>query len=385
MSKRRMISMLREAARSSGRSPLALVSEILSLRRGPGRLGISEYFDFRLYENDLDMAEKLEFCGYRGQAVLEDILVDVYSKFLALDKLTFYTLMQGYGFPVPAMPALYCQAPRPCPGRRLDTPEALAAFIASDAVFPIYLKPSFGAYGRGNTRVVSHADGLLTLGDGTRVEIMEFCRSLEDRSGMGWLVQEALSAHPEIARICGDRVSSLRVHPFIGREDVSIHRVVWKVNLGTLDSDNFVHGTSGNMLADVDLHTGEVVRVIAGVGPDQRELRSHPVSGEPLLGFRLPGFHEALDYVRRGAMAFPGFLCQGWDVALCERGPVMLEANWFGDVDLPQQSMRKGFLDAAFRELLKARDLERFLDGPARPAFRSRTGRLGWRGSHWPY
>jgi hypothetical protein len=63
----------------------------------------------------------------------------------------------------------------------------------------------------------------------------------------------------------------------------------------------------------------------------------------------------------------------------------MLEVNWFGDVDLSQHAMRKGFLDSGFRNLLKERDLERFLKEPAKSSYRSPTGRLGWRASHWPY
>ena len=380
-----MLSLLRNAHEKTGRSYPSLLSEMLTLRRGPGRVGTSEYFDFRLYENDLTLEQKLEFCGYRGQAVLEDTLVDTYSKFLALDKLTFYGLMHGYGFPTPQLQALYSEKGRAWPGRTVTGPEALADFLVTEAVYPIYFKPSHGSYGRGNTRVVGHESGMLTLGDGSQAEIMEFCRSLKDKAGMGWLIQEALAPHPEISRVCGDRVSSIRIHPFVGRQGVTIHRVIWKVNVGKLDSDNFVHGASGNMLAHVDIDTGEVQRVIAGVGFEQREVDTHPISGQRLLGFQIPCFHEAVEYVRRGATAFPGFLCQGWDVAICARGPVMLEANWFGDVDLPQQSMRKGFMDAAFRELLKERDLERFLTGAARPTYRNHIGRLGWRGSHWPY
>lgn len=385
VSKLRMFALLKQAHEATERSYFELLSEILKLRRGPGRVGTSEYFDFRLYEKDLSLEEKLEFCGYRGQAVLEDVLVDTYSKFLALDKLTFYNVMRGYGFPIPRMQALYSEAGRIWPGRTLKGPQALADFLAGEAAYPIYLKPSHGSYGRGNTRVVGHDDGRLVLGDGSQVEIMEFCRSLKDKAGMGWLVQDALAPHPDIARICGDRVSSIRIHPFIGRDGITIHRIVWKVNVGKLDSDNFVHGASGNMLARVDMDTGRVVRVISGVGFAQREVETHPISGERLIGFRIPWFREAVDYVKRGATAFPGFLCQGWDVALCEDGPVMLEANWFGDVDLPQQSMRRGFMDAGFRALLRERNLERFLSGRNRPTYRNHIGRLGWRGSHWPY
>lgn len=376
---------LRRARAVTGRSLADLVTEILRLRAGPGRLGVSEYFDYRLYLDDLTADEKREFCGYRAQAVLEDILVDTYSKFLSLDKLTFHHLMRGYGYPTPTVHAVYSSAPRTWTGATLHGPAELAGFLASRTDWPMYVKPCYGGFGRGNTSIAGRSGTSLVLGNGSTVELDEFCKSIQDPSGLGWMVQEALQPHPSIARVCGERVSGIRVHPFIGRSGVAIHRVLWKINVGTHDSDNFVHGTSGNMLADIDVDTGRVRRVIAGVGFEQREVQAHPISGEPLIGFELPWFHDAIDLVRRAASAFPGFLCQGWDVALCGRGPVLLEVNWFGDVDLPQQSLRRGFLDASLRTLMRQRGIEPFLFGKGRPTYRNDKGRLGWRGSHWPY
>lgn len=376
---------LLRAKRLTGRSYMELVSEIFRLRWGAGKLGASEYFDYRLYENDLTPDEKLAFCGYRGQAMLENILVDTYSAILSLDKITFYQLMRGYGFPVPALYACYTEKWRTWPGRCLYGKDDLKRYLLEEAVFPLYLKPSYGSYGRGNTHIVSLDGEDLMLGDGSRVSAGAFCAGLQDETGLGWVLQEVLLPHPDIARVCGNRVSSIRIHPFLGRDGVTVHRVVWKVNVGRRDSDNFEHGASGNMLADVDLATGLVTRVVAGLGFDQREIRQHPLTHEPLIGFKVPWFHESLELARQASLLFPGFICPGWDIALCERGPVALEINMFGDADLPQHSMRKGFMDGQLFRLMRERGMEGYMAVAEDPGHVTPTGRRGKRREHWNY
>lgn len=385
MSKLTLLTNLRRAHAATGRSYLDLAVELVRLRRDRGLVGAAEYFDNRLYETDLSYEQKRAFCGYRAQHLLEDVLVDNYSAILSLDKLTFYQLMQGYGFPTPRVQACYAEKWRAWSGRTLLGPAALRQYLYEEAAYPFYLKPSYGAYGRGNTLVRARTGDELALGDGSSIAIDRFCASLPDPTGLGWLLQEALLPHPEIARVCGDRVSSLRVHTFLGRDGVEVHRLVWKVNVGRMDSDNFSHGASGNMLADVDMASGRVTRVVTGLAFDQREVTHHPLTGESLTGFAVPGFHAALDMARRASPIFPGFICPGWDIALCESGPVALEINMFGDVDLPQHSMRRGFLDESLLALMRERGLEPYLSMPADPTHVNSTGRRGRRRGHWPY
>ncbi len=376
---------LQTARKITGRSYLDLILEIIKLRLSTGKIGISEYFDYRLFDDDISFEKKLEFCGYRGQAILEDILVDDYSKILSLDKLTFHHIMKSYGFSVPGLKALYTETGRPFSGKRITNQNKLINYLRNDTIYPIYLKPSFGAYGSTNTQITGIENDSLILGDNSKKNIYDFCKQIKDPSGFGLLIQETLKPHSKIVNLCGEKISGLRVHPFLGNDGLYIHRVLWKINVGTNDTDNFSSGLTGNMLADVDLNTGRITRVVSGIGLNQKEVQQHPTTGETLVGFELPWFNEAIQLVKDAAILFPGFICQGWDIAICEDGPVAIEVNWFGDVELPQYSGRHGFLDQKFLSLMKSRNLDKYLKGRARPCHMNPTGRLGWRGSHWPY
>lgn len=374
---------VKQAARESQRTVLGLLLEAVRLRRGVGRIGLSEYLDFRLYQNDLSFQEKAAFGGWRAQAVLEQILVDNYSKFLSLDKLTMYSLFRGYGLPTPGIRAVYrAQKPQPC--RNLGSPQALEEYLRDPSNLPVYLKPSFGSYGRGNTLVKGIDCDKLVLGDGSSVPVARFAESIDDGHTLGWILQEPLSPHARIAEVCGDKISGVRIHTFLASDGPQLVKAIFKVNVGGRDSDNFHHGASGNMLATLDIETGAVTRVVTGTGLQQKTVRTHPVTGADLVGFQLPYWPEVVALVREAQLALPGFICPGWDIAICDDGPRILEANAFGDIDLSQHSYRAGFLDARFLHLMRSRGLDGLLAASADSRKKSpRNGRLGLRAHHW--
>lgn len=374
-----------QAAHSSGRSVAALLLEALLLRFSEGRVGLSEYLDYRLHRPALSWAQKLQFGGWRLQKVLEELLVDEQSRFLSLDKLSMYALMQGLGLPVPQLRAVYgAQRTHGVPA--LTDAESLARYLRQHAEQPVYLKPSLGSYGRGNTLVEGVAHDHALLGDGSRVPLLDFCRGLGTAHGLGWLLQEPLVPHPAIAERCGGKISGVRVHSFLGRHGPQLLRAIFKVNTGLRDTDNFMHGQSGNALAAVDLASGRLLRVVSGVGLDQVEWTHHPRTQAELRHFQLPHWEAVRELVLEAQLAFPGFLCPGWDIALCPDGPRILEINFFGDLDLSQHAFDQGFLDATLHRLLAERGIEHLLKpGPRRWGRSPRTGRVGRRNLHWSW
>ena len=311
------------------------------------------------------------------------LLIDDYRRILSLDTASFYAMMRGYGVAVPETRAVYAPGRPAALGEALGSPDDLAAFLRATRL-PVYLKPAYGSYGKGNASVEAIEGSTLVLGNGSRIGLDDFCASLGDRSGFGWVVQESLRSHPDIRELCGPKISGVRIHTFLTPSGPRITRAIWKVNVGVRDSDNFEHGRSGNLLARVDADSGRVTRVVAGVGAGQSVDPPHPVTGATLVGFTLPGWPEIKALVCKAATAFPGFLCPGWDIALTDEGPRILEVNAFGDIDLSQHAHRRGFLDEDFMRMLADRGLESLLVGPGRPTERCpANGRLGRRRSHW--
>ncbi|TAN82773.1 MAG: hypothetical protein EPN14_03630, partial [Gallionella sp.] len=116
--------------------------------------------------------------------------------------------------------------------------------------------------------------------------------------------------------------------------------------------DNFSMGKYGNMMANVDLETGEVSRVIGGFWPKTEVFLKHPLTGQAFDGFRLPGWSKVLEACRHGGAVFPLMKIQHWDFALTDQGPFILELNDIGGTELPQVH-GYGLLTGEVREFLK--------------------------------
>jgi len=75
--------------------------------------------------------------------------------------------------------------------------------------------------------------------------------------------------------------------------------------------------------------------------------------GNPVVGIIIPDWEELTERVRKAAAAFPGIRTQSWDVALSNCGPVLIEVNYGGDLNLGQLAYGKGVLDEVYAEHLR--------------------------------
>jgi hypothetical protein len=371
-----------------------LVTGWFAARFGPGRLTLSEFCIYNLHRlTRLSTRDRRAFVGDRGTAVLIEILVDDYSKILNLDKLTCDHVARTGGVPVPEIYALFAQRPRPGVSRNLTNARELEDVLRSWQRFPIYCKPACGdvagvvtiGSGSHNFQIEGLAGGDVVIDGDRRLGIEELAARLDEPTGFGFMLMEALRSHSAIAEVAGDSVSGVRLHVLRLQSGPVIFRPVWKITRRGAVVDNFQHGRSGNLLAAVDLATGRVERVVGGRGRGQVVNPRHPDTGRELVGFELPYWHAVTQVALDGSELFPGFLCQGWDLAICEDGPVLIEVNWFGNPDIAQLAYGRGFLEDEALDLLHERHLEPLLKGRYARARRDSNARFGRRKAHWSY
>jgi hypothetical protein len=111
--------------------------------------------------------------------------------------------------------------------------------------------------------------------------------------------------------------------------------------------DNFARG---GLIAPVDRASGEIsgpgVRLDARCGV--RTAGRHPDTGEEFIGFRLPHWEDAVRLALRAAAAFADVPFVGWDVALLEQGPILIEGNVAWNADGIQLPHRRGLGETPF-------------------------------------
>jgi hypothetical protein len=132
----------------------------------------------------------------------------------------------------------------------------------------------------------------ITFFNRNRMSIEEFVRTIDSSSATGYLLQEYLMPHPDIKKICGECLSTVRFNIFLTAEGPSLFHCFWKISTGRNMTDNFSSGKTGNLLGCVNLETGLVEGVTGGSGFEITEYHDHPDTGEPLLGITLPYWEE---------------------------------------------------------------------------------------------
>ena len=83
------------------------------------------------------------------------------------------------------------------------------------------------------------------------------------------------------------------------------------------------NASSGGLISGIDLETGQLITDAVSTSGDM--YTHHPDTGVCFKGFKIPMFKEALELVKEAGMLIDGYT--GWDVAISEDGPVLIEAN----------------------------------------------------------
>lgn len=349
----------RMVARRHGKSVAAQIREFLALRRAEGKLGRYDYFYYQLYDDDrFSPEQKRAFVGRGLERRLHRLTNEVESFGAAHDKLICASVLQSLGFQVPKVLALYRRGADFAAVTTLSTADALAKHLRTAPLYPCFAKPVTGI----RSIAVASIERLdpetdeIVLAQERRVRVDDFVAAVEHFGDDGYLFQERLRPHRDIARLCGDRVPTIRVIVLLDDDGPEIFRTVWKIPAGDNVADNFWR--KGNILAAIDPETGRVWRAIRGSGLELTEIDTHPDTGARITGTAVPFWPEVIALCRRAALAFPRLRMQAWDIAVTPDGPVPVELNVGGDYNLPQLASGSGMLDARFRRFL-ARCAER--------------------------
>jgi len=251
---------------------------------------------------------------------------------LTENKDEFHLVCARHSLPVPATYGWTIDgAPHDSDGTRFESATAWASHLATRLPPEFIVKDRAGAYGSGFRAFERTGDAFVALDDGARFDANALAQLLSGPSGSDLIVQERLFDHPNLATLSGRRgLQTARINTLlsdVGRVDLLFF--MFKVLAGHTFSDNFSMGTTGNLIAFGDLEQGMLRGAVTlhACGSGMARIAYHPGTGLAFDGVQLPWWPEALELVRRAQRCFPQLPTLGWDVALTEKGPVIIEAN----------------------------------------------------------
>lgn len=250
---------------------------------------------------------------------------------LTTEKAIFYRYCAAAGLPIPRTVAIVHRDTAGWgEGDRILADATDFAALVDEVRADLVVKPSDGGKGV-HVRVLAYRDGLLSDGTGSRSAAALWHELRSHPEHPCFVVQERLRNHPDLLRIVpSDALNTIRLvvfQPRSGPPEVS--QSVIRLGLGGAATDNFGDGTSGNGYCEVDPETGRLgpLRTAGPGGVGFVESPVLPGGGPRIEGVTLPMWREALALAYRAMPLFLPNRSIGWDVALTDRGPVIVEAN----------------------------------------------------------
>lgn len=162
-------------------------------------------------------------------------------------------------------------------------------------------------------------------GKGIKMIETKYYKSIEDvikylKKNSLDLLEELVVQNNEINQINKSSVNTLRIVTIYNK------KVYYIGACFRIGNNNFVDNfESGGMTARVDIDSGLVIG--PAIDKKGKAYYSHPVTKKRIVDFKIPYYKEALKMIEQMVKVIPTVRYVGWDIAITNDGPVLIEAN----------------------------------------------------------
>ena len=279
---------------TTGRSRLNILKDVFSssIRYN---ISILDYFYFRFY--NLDEKKRQEYAGTglmyeyqlkmnpsHARTILEDkiVFLNTYKKFIRRKYLTISNLINDNEL-------LY---------KELKNIEKLV------------LKSSTGQVGA-EVEVIKKSDFSTSL-------LIEYMKRKKYN-----LIEEFVIQHPDLMRLSPSGLNTVRIITQLVQGQVEFLGARLRISVNSF-VDNL---GAGNIAAPIDIENGKVTGNAVYSDITKTEVEKHPITNKPIFGFQIPFWAETLKMIKDVALLHPENKSVGWDIAITERGPELIEGN----------------------------------------------------------
>lgn len=154
------------------------------------------------------------------------------------------------------------------------------------------------------------------------------------------LIEEVVVQHPEMV-FDNKSVNTIRIYSVYDdtQRTAFLIKTVLRVGVGDSVVDN---SHAGGCSYEVDVETGRIISM--GWSHAMIGLIYHPGTEICMLGRKIPHWPEVKEMVKQAAEKLPSVKFIGWDVAVTEERPILIEGNHDSDLDLLEFVGHSGYL-----------------------------------------
>lgn len=296
-------------------------------------------FDRKGFSTPEDYFPEQVFCRIRDKANAYRTFEKRRSRYVCMlqDKFVFGLFSEALGFPTPRLLA-FCDEEKInwIEPRVTESWQDLQKHHGMDA----FLKDAIGRCGEA-VFPLRVSDNTIYLTD----EPVE-AETLKKKIKGKYIIQERIYQHPELDRIYPKSINTIRLITLRKGDDIILASGTFRMGAGGNRFDNWAGGGIG---VGINVQTGQLDEegtFRLGFGG---RVKAHPETGVEFRTYQIPYYHEAANLVVQMHSFFYGIHSIGWDIAVTENGPMVIEGNNSWDVAFQQfhdSQIKKTFLDS---------------------------------------
>ncbi|MFT3946709.1 MAG: sugar-transfer associated ATP-grasp domain-containing protein [Agriterribacter sp.] len=153
------------------------------------------------------------------------------------------------------------------------------------------------------------------------------------------LIETFVVQHDDLMKIAPRGLNTVRI---VTQLTANNNVIIIGTSLRLSIYENVDNMRAGNIALPLDPETG--ITTDSGVYADisKEDVRTHPLTGLNLVGFKVPYWHECKEMIMKAALLIPENKSIGWDIAITNNGPLLIEGNHNWSHELWQLPVRKG-------------------------------------------
>lgn len=274
-------------------------------------------FDRACFERPDKYLPEQAFCRMRDRANAYKQFGSHRARYICMlqDKFVFGQYLGALGFPTPCILALCDQNGIDwLDSGRWQSWERITEHEDVDG----FLKDTLGRCGKSVYPVRVRKGKLLINGKETPPEVLR--KEIDGK----YVIQKRVIQHPEMSRIYPHSVNTIRLVTLRGPDQIQVVSGTFRMGAGGNPFDNW---SSGGIGVGLNVESGRLNRIGLFRDASGGSLAAHPETKVRFEDFRIPFYKESLDLVRELHGFFYGVHSIGWDIAIAEQGPTVIEGN----------------------------------------------------------
>lgn len=137
------------------------------------------------------------------------------------------------------------------------------------------------------------------------------------------LIEEYVVQHPSLMKLSDSGLNTVRIFTQLYNNNVDFLGARLRISVNST-VDNMA---AGNLAAPIEMESG----IVNGPGVYSDITKSdnsiHPVTNQSITGFKIPHWEKVLEMIRQAAVLCPENRSVGWDIAITQHGPELIEGN----------------------------------------------------------